>query len=98
MTSWKVTHEKKYDYEQLNTCWDIWLGNIDEKNPKNPTLEVMIWLNHASQHPIGQKVDSINVWGENWDVYRGNVGWDVISFVNTKCIWEVNNQNIGDFF
>ena len=58
----------------------------------------MIWLNHVAQYPIGQKVDNINVWGENWDVWRGNIGWDVFSFVNTKGIWEVNNVNIMDFF
>jgi hypothetical protein len=98
MTSWKVGHSKKQDYEQLNTSWDIWLGQADEQNPGAPSVEVMIWLNHVAQYPIGQKVDNINVWGENWDVWRGNIGWDVFSFVNTKGIWEVNNVNIMDFF
>lgn len=103
MTSWHITHEKKKDFEQLNTSWDIWLGPIDDPNPQRPGVEVMIWMNHVAQYPIGSKVDSVNIWGMGWDLWRGTMSdgvatWDVFTFVNQQGIWGIDNQNLFDFF
>ena len=74
MTTWRVHHQKSQDFEQLNTSWDIWLGQPDELNPTTPSVEIMIWINHVAQYPIGSQVDTVNIWGANWNVYRGNIG------------------------
>lgn len=63
MTTFQVGHNKKNDFEQLNTSWDIWLGGIDETNPSKPGVEIMIWINHVAQYPIGSKIDQVNIWG-----------------------------------
>lgn len=47
----------------------------------------MIWINHVAQYPIGSKVETANIWGWEWDVWRGQMSdaghsWDVFSFVH----------------
>lgn len=104
MTTWNVKQWKKTDFEQMNTSWDIWLGGIDERNPALPDVEVMIWINHVKQYPIGSKVEGgVNIWGQSWDLWKGQMDngqkrWDVYSFVHTSGTWAVNNQDLFAFF
>jgi len=44
MTTWQVAHVGSDD-EELNTAWDIWLGDPNDPNPSLPGTEIMIWLN-----------------------------------------------------
>jgi hypothetical protein len=45
-------------------------------------------------------VDTVEVWGYKWDIWRGgnSGGWEVFSFVNQQNIWSVDNKNLNDFF
>ena len=102
MTTWNVKHTKTQDFEQGNTAWDIWLSPIDEPNPSYPGVEIMIWINHVAQYPIGSKTETVDMWGAQWDLWRGTMSsgghtWDVFSFVKKYDTWSINNQNIYDF-
>lgn len=103
ITSWNIEHDKTQDFEQYNTSFDIWLGPIDDPNPSLPGTEIMIWLNHVGQYPIGNYRETVNIWGMNWDLWYGWVessgtSWEVYSFVNQQGTWSINNANIYDFF
>ena len=53
MATWHVSHNNWNAYEQYDVAWDIWLGGINEPNPTNPGVEIMVWLNYANTVPIG---------------------------------------------
>jgi glycosyl hydrolase family 12 len=75
----------------FNTAYDLWLHDIPNPDwPNNPTDEVMIWLYRAGgAGPLGTFQGTVNIAGTNWDLYRGNIGWNVFSFVrrtNTTAV------------
>lgn len=42
----------------------------------------MIWFNRqGSVRPIGSPVGTTTIGGRTWEVWRGNIGWNVISYV-----------------
>ena len=57
-------------------------------NPSAPSAEMMVWLNYSGNRPAGTKVASgVSLGGVSgtWDVWSGNVGWPVWTFVrNTQ--------------
>jgi len=82
----------------MNVAYDCWLHTIS--NPSynnNPSDEVMIWLYRAGgAGPLGTYQATVNLAGTSWDLYRGNIGWNVFSFIRRT---NATNQtlNIGDF-
>lgn len=70
-----------------NVAYDLWIHNVS--NPDwsvNPTDEVMIWVwRTGGAGPLGSKIASgVSINGATWDVYQGNIGWNVFSFVRTS--------------
>jgi xyloglucan-specific endo-beta-1,4-glucanase len=69
----------------MNVAYDLWLhdmANPDWQN--NPTDEVMVWLyKSGGAGPVGTKQATVTIAGTTWDLYRGNIGWEVYSFVRT---------------
>jgi hypothetical protein len=69
----------------MNVAYDLWLHT--QSNPTwehNPSDEVMIWLYRTGgAGPVGTRQATVNIAGTNWDLYRGNIGWNVFSFVRT---------------
>lgn len=104
MTSWAIDHEHTDAFEMYNSSWDIWFGGVDDPNPSpdQPGAEVMVWLNHMNQMPIGwdNKIDTVNIWGKNFDLFQGknSIGGDVFTFINQSNDWRVDNVNLFDFF
>lgn len=70
----------------MNVAYDLWLHDI--ANPdwqNNPTDEVMVWLyKSGGAGPVGTKQATVTIAGTTWDLYRGNIGWEVYSFVRTS--------------
>jgi hypothetical protein len=70
----------------MNVAYDLWLH--DKANPDwpdNPTDEVMIWLYRTGgAGPVGSKVATLNIGGATWDLYQGDIGWKVHSFIRTS--------------
>jgi hypothetical protein len=67
----------------FNVAYDLWLHNISNPDwPDNPTDEVMIWTYRAGgAGPLGTLQGTVTIAGTSWDLYRGNIGWNVFSFI-----------------
>jgi chitodextrinase len=79
-----------------NASYDIWLDPTPRRDGQNGT-EIMIWFNRqGSIQPIGSVVGTATVGGRTWEVWRGNPGWNVISYVAPSPIssW---NFSVLDF-
>ncbi|BBH66349.1 hypothetical protein ACTI_30340 [Actinoplanes sp. OR16] len=70
----------------MNVAYDLWLHDV--ANPDwqdNPTDEVMVWLYRSGgAGPVGTKQATVTIAGTTWDLYKGNIGWNVYSFVRTS--------------
>ncbi|MEO3861690.1 cellulose binding domain-containing protein [Acrocarpospora sp. B8E8] len=67
-----------------NASYDLWFDPTPRTNGQNTGAEVMIWLNRAGPiQPIGSQVATVTLAGVTWQVWFGNVGWNVISYVRT---------------
>jgi len=66
-----------------NVAYDLWFhaaGSIAEQ--KKPTDELMIWTNRfGGAGPLGKPVAKMECNGEKWELWTGDVGWKVFSFV-----------------
>ena len=64
-----------------NASYDIWLDPQPRTDGQNAT-EIMIWFNRQGPiQPIGSVVGTTTIGGRTWEVWRGNTGWNVISYV-----------------
>jgi hypothetical protein len=58
---------------------------------------MMVWLFHAGgAGPVGTRQATVSINGTSWDLYRGNIGWNVFSFVRTSNTTS-SNLNLKDF-
>jgi hypothetical protein len=77
-----------------NVAYDIWLHTQSNPNLENPSDEIMIWVNSTGgAGPISQQtvISNLNIAGATWNLHRGNIGWNVWSFVRTS------NSGSGSF-
>lgn len=81
-TSLRTTHTTS---GQWNSSYDIWLDPTPRRDGQNTGAEVMVWLERSgSPQPIGSKVGTATLAGGTWDVWSGNIGWNVVSYVRTS--------------
>lgn len=74
------------DSGTYNAAYDIWLDPTPRTTGQNGT-EVMIWLNRQGPiQPIGSRVGTAQISGRTWEVWSGNVGWNVVSYVAPSAI------------
>lgn len=70
-----------------NASYDLWFDPTPRTDGQNTGAEIMIWLNRVGQiQPIGSRVGTVNLAGATWEVWYGNVGWNVISYVRTSPV------------
>jgi hypothetical protein len=68
-----------------NAAYDIWLDPTARTNGQNG-MELMIWLNRqGSIQPIGSPIGTVNLAGSSWEVWYGNTGWHVVSYLRTSA-------------
>jgi hypothetical protein len=68
-----------------NAAYDIWLDPTPRTNGQNTGAEIMIWANRqGSIQPIGSRVGTVNLLGATWEVWFGNIGWNVVSYVRSS--------------
>ncbi len=68
-----------------DAAYDIWFDPTPRRDGQNTGAEIMVWLNHTgSVQPVGSRVGTANIAGATWDVWFGNIGWNVISYVRTS--------------
>ncbi|MEW9528390.1 lectin [Microbispora sp. NPDC049125] len=74
-----------------DAAYDIWFDPTPRRDGQNTGAEIMVWLNHTgSVQPVGSRVGTVNLAGGTWDVWFGNVGWNVISYVRTSSTSSIN--------
>lgn len=62
-------------------------------------MEVMIWLNHVGQYPVGSLVGTVKIWDVEWDFWYGTTSWEVFTFVSKhKERWCAESRDLFDFF
>jgi len=70
-----------------NVAYDIWLHTQSNPVLENPSDEIMIWVNSTGgAGPISQQavISNLSIAGSTWNLHRGNIGWNVWSFVRTS--------------
>jgi len=81
-----------------NAAYDIWFctgGAGSCTGGYNGGAELMIWLNYNNASPLGTQVASnVNIAGANWNIWMGNIGWNVISYVRIAEVTSVTNLDI----
>ncbi|PRX99795.1 GH12 family glycosyl hydrolase domain-containing protein [Allonocardiopsis opalescens] len=94
-SSWSTSAPSSGVY---NVAYDLWY-DADPNAPAQNDAELMIWLRHQGDiQPIGQRVASnVQVAGASWDIWQGNIGWNVISFIRTSPTNSVSNLNLRAF-
>ena len=81
-----------------NAAYDLWFDPTPRTDGQNTGAEIMIWLNHqGSIQPIGSRVSSVNLAGATWDVWFGNIGWNVVSYVRTSATSSLDYP-VNDFY
>jgi hypothetical protein len=85
-----------------NVAYDIWLHTQSNPNLENPSDEIMIWVNASGgAGPISQQtvISNISIGGSTWNLHRGNIGWNVWSFVRTSNSGSgsINVKNFTDY-
>jgi len=74
-----------------NAAYDIWFDPTPRMNGQNTGAEIMIWLNfQGSIQPVGSQVATVNLAGGTWQVWFGNVGWNVVTYRRTSATTSLN--------
>jgi chitodextrinase len=74
-----------------DASYDIWFDPTPRTDGQNTGAEVMIWLNHTgSVQPVGSRQATVSLAGGTWDVWFGNSGWNVISYVRTSATGSIS--------
>ncbi|MCK2213884.1 cellulose binding domain-containing protein [Actinomadura sp. ATCC 31491] len=69
-----------------DAAYDIWFDPTPRTDGQNTGAEIMVWLNRqGSIQPVGSQVGTVNLAGGTWQVWYGNIGWNVISYVRTSA-------------
>jgi hypothetical protein len=69
-----------------DAAYDVWFDPTPRTDGQNTGAEIMIWLNkRGSIQPVGSQVGTANLAGGTWQVWEGNIGWNVISYVRTSA-------------
>jgi hypothetical protein len=80
-----------------NASYDLWFDPNPNQSGQNTGAELMIWGSHQGPpQPIGSKVGTASLAGTNWDVWVGNIGWNVISYVRQQTTNSLD-LNLAEF-
>lgn len=81
-----------------NAAYDLWFDPTPRTDGQNTGAEIMIWLNRqGSIQPIGSRVGSVSLAGATWEVWFGNIGWNVVSYVRTSATGSLD-FTLNDFY
>ncbi|MBV2366566.1 GH12 family glycosyl hydrolase domain-containing protein [Streptomonospora nanhaiensis] len=94
-SSWQTSSPSTGVY---NVAYDLWY-DADPNAPAQNDAELMIWLKYRGNvQPIGQRVATgVSVAGATWDIWQGNIGWNVISFIRTTPTDSVSGLDLTAF-
>src|SRR5205814_6304452 len=68
-----------------DAAYDIWFNKTASTSGQPDGAEIMLWINHQGPiQPAGSRVATVMLGGLTWDVWIGNFGWNVVSYVLTS--------------
>ena len=81
-----------------DASYDIWFDPTARTDGQNTGAELMVWLNHTgSVHAAGSQVGTVSIAGATWDVWFGNFGWNIVSYVRQSPVSSIN-FNVASFY
>ncbi|MGL5866875.1 MAG: GH12 family glycosyl hydrolase domain-containing protein [Dermatophilaceae bacterium] len=81
-----------------NAALDLWFDPTKRTTGQNTGAELMIWANHrGGPQPIGTRTATVTLEGAAWDVWIGNIGWNVISYVRQQPTNSMANFSVTAF-
>ncbi|MEU7865269.1 cellulose binding domain-containing protein [Dactylosporangium sp. NPDC049140] len=81
-----------------DASYDVWFDPTPRTDGQNTGAELMVWLNKTgSVHAAGSQVGTVNIAGANWDVWYGNYGWNVVSYVRQGSTSSLS-FNVSSFY
>jgi len=81
-----------------DAAYDIWFDPTPRTDGQNTGAELMVWINHTgSVHAAGSQVGTVNINGVNWDVWFGNFGWNIVSYVRQSPTSSIS-FNVASFY
>ncbi len=78
-------------------AYDIWFDPTPRRTDTVTGLELMIWLRSTGPAPIGAKVGTATVAGTTWEVWRGENGAQVLSYVRVQPVDRVDGLDLMAF-
>lgn len=83
---------------EWNASFDLWFDPTQRTDGQNTGAEVMIWANRRGRpQPIGSPRATVTIEGATWDVWIGNIGWNVISYVRQQPSDDLTNFSVNAF-
>ena len=83
---------------QNDAAYDIWFNQTSTTSGQPNGTEIMIWINHqGAPQPYGSEVATTTIDGASYNVWTGNEGWNVISYVATSPVTSAS-LNLLPFF
>ena len=68
-----------------NVAYDLWLDPTPRTDGQNTGAEIMIWIDrNGPPRPVGSQIGTVSLAGATWDVWYGNIGWNVVSYVRQQ--------------
>ncbi|WP_232664050.1 GH12 family glycosyl hydrolase domain-containing protein [Pseudonocardia sp. TRM90224] len=80
-----------------NVAYDIWYDPTPRKDDTVTGTELMIWLEDTGPNPIGEQTGTAKVAGADWEIWRGENGAQVISYVRTQPVRSVTDLDLSAF-
>jgi hypothetical protein len=93
-SSWAFTTPPNTTY---TAAYDIWFDPTARRDGTVTGTEMMIWLHNVGTTPLGAKVGTTTVAGATWDVWRGQNGAQVVSYVRQQPVDGVAGLDLTAF-
>lgn len=78
-------------------AYDIWFDPTPRRTDTVTGLELMIWLRTTGPAPIGEKTGTATIAGTAWEVWRGENGAQVLSYVRAQPADRVDALDLTAF-
>lgn len=78
-------------------AYDIWFDPTPRRTDTVTGLELMIWLRTTGPAPIGERTGTVSLAGAEWEVWRGENGAQVLSYVRVPPSDRVDRLDLSAF-
>lgn len=83
-----------------NVAYDLWFhAAAPVRSSDKPSDELMIWMGrYGGAGPLGKLQGTVHLDGAEWELWFGNIGWNVFSFVRKEntTSWRLDTKAFID--